>query len=82
MMICLISTSCTVGVKKDVRIVYVSFARTPEVTKGAIKIATNRKIPVTVEGEETTLDLGGWNVVSNSDLKGFIEAINELQKRK
>ena len=74
------TNGCTIGVKEKERIIYVSFSKTPEELKGALKIATNDPIPVTVVGEEETyseLNLGGYYVVHENDLRAFIKAINE-----
>lgn len=73
-------SGCTIGVKEKERIIYVSFAKTPEELKGALRIATSDPIPVTVVGEEETaaeLSLGGYYVVHENDLRAFIKAINE-----
>ena len=68
-------SSCTIGIRKEVRVVYVSFAETEEATKGAIRIATNSTIPVTVGDNHVDLNLGGYYVISAADLKAFVEAI-------
>jgi len=84
-MSCMISTSgCVIGVKEKVRIVYVSNFKTPQECKGAIKIASNSKIPVTIEGKEdilTNMDLGGYYAIKASDLTGFINAVQTLKER-
>jgi len=75
-MFCLSLTGCTVGIKKETRIVYVSLTQHAEV-KGAIKIATNKSIPVTLEGitdVSTELNLGGLYAISPNDLKVLIDA--------
>ena len=79
LMICLIVISgCTVGIKDRVHIVYVSYGQTPEELKGALRVATNKPIPVTVVGDEDTyaeIDLGGYFVVHQRDLKAFLDAV-------
>lgn len=73
-------TGCSIGVKEKQTIIYTSFAKTPEESKGAIKIATNKLVPVTIEGEKdifTKMDLGGYYAISASDLKAFINAIKK-----
>ena len=81
LMLCLTST---LGCKTtEWRIVYVSFEDVSEAAQGAIKIATNEKVPVTIEGKEdvyTTLDLAGRYVVSGSDLKAFVEAVRKTRE--
>jgi hypothetical protein len=60
-------------------IVYASYAKLPQEAQGALRIATNEKIPVTIVGKEKVqdeLDLGGYYVIHGRDLKAFI---NELQ---
>lgn len=74
---------CSIGVKERVRIIYVSYTKTPEQTKGAIRIATNDKIPVTVMGKtdvSTEMNLGGYFVVNASDLKAFVEAVKKVNE--
>lgn len=74
----------TVGCKTtEYRIVYVGFAPPPEEAKGAIKIAQNEPVAVTIEGKEdvyTRLNLGGYYAVSGADLKAFVGAIRETSK--
>ena len=58
---------------------YESQFKIPMELKGAIKIATNKKIPVTVEGKkdiDTTMDLGGYYAIKAQDLKGMLNAVN------
>lgn len=74
-----ITTGCTIGIKEKVRVVYVSQFKIPEELNGAIKIATNKKLPVTIEGKkdiDTEMDLGGYYAIKAQDLKGFIDALN------
>ncbi len=66
----------------DTRIVYTSFQQTPEEARGAIRIATNAPIPVTVVGEtdtSTTLDIGGYYAVHPRDLKAFVECVSNSE---
>jgi hypothetical protein len=70
-------TGCSIGVKEKIRIVYVSFAKDPEI-KGAIKVATNKPIAVTVVGKtdvEAMFNAGGYYLVHERDLKAFLEAM-------
>jgi len=79
MLFCLSTTGCSIGIKEEVRLVYVSITQHAEVD-GAIKIATNEPIPVTVEGSDnilTQLDLGGMYAISSQDLEVLI---NEAKK--
>lgn len=68
---------CSVGVKEKQTIIYVSFAKDPNI-KGAIKVATNKPIPVTVSGVSdvaTSFNAGGYYLVHERDLKAFLKAI-------
>lgn len=74
----LLSTAgCSIGIKEQVSIVYVGFAKSPEEAKGAIKIATNEKIKVTVGGKATEMDIGGMYVIRGADLKAFVKALRD-----
>lgn len=84
MILLIVTTGCSIGVKEKQTLVYASFAAAPEEAKGAIKIATNKPIPITVEGEKdlyTKMDLGGYYVVSARDLRAFINAIKKINGR-
>lgn len=67
----------------DREIVYAGFAKNPEELNGAISIATNRPISVTIVGDTTTLtqmDLGGMIVIRRADLKKLIELANKANQ--
>ncbi len=84
MTLSIVIIGCSIGVKEKQTIVYASFAASPEEAKGAIKIATNKLIPVTIEGEKdifTKMELGGYYAVSARDLKAFINAIKKVNGR-
>ena len=75
----LLSTGCSIGVKEKQTIVYASFAKDPEI-KGAIKVATNQKILVTVAGKTniaTKFDAGGYYLVHERDLRAFLDALKK-----
>jgi len=60
-------------------VVYVSFAKDPEI-KGAIKIATNKPIPITVGGKTdiiTKFNAGGYYIVHERDLRAFLDALKK-----
>lgn len=84
-MILLVSmTSCTIGVKEKVRVIYTSYSSLPEESQGAMRIATNQKIPITIVGEKdinTSLDLGGYFVISKNDLLYFIGLAKNANKK-
>ena len=79
-MILILSTSgCSIGVKEIVRPIYCGFAKTPLELKGAVRIATNRKIKVTVVSKtdvDTEMDLGGMIAVRSVDLAELIRRAN------
>jgi hypothetical protein len=55
--------------------VYAGIAR-PADANGAVKIATNSKVLVTVEGDttfSTSLDLGGWYAIPAGDLTTLVK---------
>ena len=73
------TAGCSIGVKEKQTVVYCSFAKDPDI-KGAIKVATNTKIPVTVVGKTdvlTEFDAGGYYLVHERDLKAFLEAMQK-----
>lgn len=77
----LISSGCTVGLRKETRVVYAGLGKQPEEAKGAIRIATNSKIPVTIVGDTQThvsMDLGGYYVISATDLRIFVDALRRV----
>jgi len=75
-----VSTSgCVIGVKERVIITYVGFARSHEESTGAIRIASNKKIPVTIIGEDdlsTEMDLGGFLAVREEDFAKLVGLAN------
>ena len=78
-------TGCSIGVKEKQTIVYAGFAKDPEELKGAIRIATNKQIPVTVVGEKdisTTKDLGAMIAVREADFKALVRSWNERKQNK
>lgn len=84
MMILLIVTvlclsSCTLGTKQQVDIVYASV--TPPIS-GGIRIATNKPIPVTIGGNYSEQDFGGFYIVSESDLRAFLKAVQYVSDTK
>ena len=81
-MVLLILTGCSIGVKEKVRVVYVRVFKEPEETKKFIRIATNKKVAVTLisdskEPISTTMDLGGMIV---SDEQQFAQILREAKK--
>ena len=75
--------SCSVGVKEKQTVVYAGFSKDEAELRGAIKIATNKPIQITVVGEKTivtTKDLGGMIVVREADLKALYLSYKEHVK--
>ena len=79
-MSCYLSTGCSIGIKEKHTIVYTGFAKEPIEAKGAIKIATNAKIKVTVGDHATEMDLGGMYVIRGADLKAFVQALKDKHR--
>lgn len=67
----IINTGCS-------EVVYCGFAKSSEELNGAVRIATNKKIKVTIDGTDTvsTKDLGGMIAVRSADLAKLIELAN------
>lgn len=77
-----IFNGCTVGLRKQTDIVYASIGKQEEEFKGALRIATNNEIRVTIAGDKETvshMDLGGYYAVSAADLKLFIKAVRQMK---
>lgn len=73
-------SGCAIGIKEKQTVIYAGFAKSPEELQGAIRIATNTKIPVTIIGETETLtemDLGGMIAIREADLKYLVKEHNE-----
>ena len=80
-MSCYLSTAgCSIGIKEKHTIVYTGFAKEPIEAKGAIRIASNAKIKVTVGKHTTEMDLGGMYVIRGADLKAFVQALKDKQR--
>ena len=84
-MCCAAMTGCwTLGVKENDRIIYVSFAAPLDEIQGAIRIATEKPIPVTVVGKQdisTKMNLAGYYAVSAADLRAFVAAVKAQKER-
>jgi len=83
-LISILISSCTVGLRQQTNIVYASIGKQDEELKGALRIATNDEIPVTIVGNKETfaeMDLGGYYAVSAADLKLFIKAVKALKEQ-
>jgi len=73
-------TGCSVGVKEKQTVIYCSFAKDPNI-RGAIRVATNRPIPVTVDGKTdvaTEFNAGGYILVHERDMKALLEAMQKV----
>ena len=83
MLILVTLTGCSIGVKEKQTVVYAGFAKTPIELKGALRIATNKKIPITVIGVDdvvTSMDLGGMIAIKAADLKELYKSYKENKK--
>lgn len=72
------TSSCTIGLRKETHIVYASIGEVPIEFRGALRVAMNDPIRVTIVGDKETvasLDLGGYYIISPSDLKLFLKAL-------
>ena len=84
MMISLINISGCLKIEPPVKIVMTTYTKHSDETNGALRIATNEPIDCIVIGETdyaTKLNLGGYYVVHERDLKAFINAIQERSRR-
>lgn len=77
MIFCLSTAGCSIGIKEKHTVIYTGFAKEPEEAKGAIKIATNEAIAVTIGKHATEMDLGGMYVIRGADLKAFVKAVRD-----
>jgi len=68
----MITTGCSIGVKERIRVVYVRVNKEPEQVTGLIRVATNKPIPVTINGTETRLDIGGLLIMPEDHVAELI----------
>jgi hypothetical protein len=64
-------------VKKEVVPIYVTLGHHDEALDGLIRVATNEPLPVTVGNELTDLDVGGYYVIAEQDLKTFRDELTK-----
>lgn len=76
------TVGCSIGIKEQNNIIYSGFAKSPLELSGAIRIATNKPIQITVGDKVAELDLGGMYAVKGADLKAFIKAIQDAETAK
>jgi len=80
LMVLLVSIGCS---KQTV--VYAGFGSVPNEAMGVIRIATNTPIEVTIVGEKdiyTSKNLGGYYVISATDLKSFVYVMEQYNASK
>lgn len=82
LLILIFMSGCSIGVKEQVRIVYVRVFKEPEESKKFIRIATNKKIAITLMSDSkepiaTTLDAGGMIIMDEQQLA---QTIREAKK--
>ena len=61
----------TIGTKVEREIVYVKLGRFDPSFNGQIRVATNKPIPVTVNGQAMEFNAGGFILVDENDLKAI-----------
>lgn len=69
-------SSCTIGIKQKTTIVYSSMSK-PIEYKGLIRVATNKKIEVTINNKPSLIDAGGYYIIHKSDLKKLLDIAKE-----
>ena len=77
------ANGCSIGVKEKQTVIYAGFAKSSAESKGAIRIATNKKMPITIIGEtdiNTTKDLGGMLAIREADYAALVRSWNERNK--
>lgn len=81
LMICLLSME---GCWKKTEILRQSMTPIPEDVHGVLYVATNRKIPVGLEGtdEVTAADVGGYYLVHKNDLTAMMRIIKKSAESK
>lgn len=65
------------------KIIYSGINKMPDEAFGALRIATNNKIPVVVVGAteySSTVDIGGYFAVHPNDLKTFLDAVKKVKE--
>lgn len=65
-------SSCVIGTKKEVVIVYSSISK-PIEYKGLIRVAQNKKIKVTINNKPSLIDAGGYYLIHKADLKKLLD---------
>jgi hypothetical protein len=72
----LLVIGCSIGLKEQQTIIYSSLAPVPAELNGALKVAQNEEILVSVEGKEkilTKMKAGGMYLISAQDLQYLIQ---------
>ena len=69
--------------QQQIRLVYAGLGQEVTDAKGALKVASNKKIPVTIQGDTSTLtevDAGGWFLVPPGDMKVLVDKASQAPK--
>lgn len=76
-LLAIVLTGCgSIGVKEKHTVVYVTLGQHHEALNDLIRIATDDKIPVTVGGVATELNIAGYYVIHGQDLKDIRDDLN------
>lgn len=75
-MMCFINTGC---LTREKEVVYVSLTPAPEAGMGILYVATNRPIPVAIQGKDIIFerDMGGWYLLPKDDLEYLVTQANK-----
>lgn len=75
-MMCLINIGC---LTREKEVVYVSLTPAPNEGNGILYVATNRPIPVAIQGQDVIFerDMGGWYLLPKEDLEYLVTKANE-----
>jgi len=71
---------CTIGIKEKSNLVFVSPVPIPEVSEGAVIIATNKKLPLAIIEQKDKVfyqNVGGYVLVDPQFYAILIEAFNK-----
>jgi len=77
--ITMVSTGCTIGIKERNNLVFVSPVPIPEVSKGAVVVATNKPIPLAIIDQKDKVfnqNVGGYVLVDPQFYSLLVEAYN------
>ena len=76
LLVSLLLTICVVGCQTKSKVIYSTFTQDPKIT-GLIRIAEDKDINCTIDGNQVKLYLGGYYAVHKTDIEAFIEMLNK-----